>query len=394
MSSSKNDWIEQPFDEAVIINPKVTLEKGQQYPFVEMSILDSTSRIVQTSELREYKGGGSKFEDGDTLMARITPCLENGKISRYKSESSNLIIGFGSTEFIVIRGRDGVTDNDFVYYLTSWNEFRNYAIGQMNGSSGRQRVPTTSLSGFLVNLPPLPTQKKIASILSSLDDKIEINTRMNKVLEEIARALFHRWFVEFEFPDAEGRPYKSSGGKMIESEMGLVPEGWEVGTLGDIANITSGKRPLNKESEKTKDSKIPIIGASDVMGFTSEILYHEPILVTGRVGTHGIIQRSKKPCWPSDNTLVIVSKWYEFAFQNLLLINFKNMNRGSTQPLITQKDLKQIQIIFPSESVLNKFELMISRYFDIIDTNFDQNSALSGVRDVLLPKLMNGEIEL
>ena len=190
-------WREMPFSEAVLINPQVRLERGVVYPFVDMASVNADSRSVYPSKQREFKGSGSRFQNGDTLMARITPCLENGKIARYHSQGAQSE-ACGSTEFIVIRGCPKVTDNDFAYYLTRWEEVRNYAISQMTGTSGRQRVPTQSLDHLMVSIPPLTEQCAIAHILGTLDDKIELNHRMNETLDEMARALFKSWFVDFD----------------------------------------------------------------------------------------------------------------------------------------------------------------------------------------------------
>ncbi len=190
-------WCELPFSEAVQLNPTVSINRGTAYPFVDMSAVNVGSRFAYASEQRLFKGGGSRFRNGDTLMARITPCLENGKIARYQAVNS-VSVGHGSTEFIVIRGRPKITDNDFAYYLTKWEEVRNYAIGQMTGTSGRQRVPTDALDHLMVSLPPLSDQRTIAHILGTLDDKIELNRRMNETLEAMARELFKSWFVDFD----------------------------------------------------------------------------------------------------------------------------------------------------------------------------------------------------
>jgi type I restriction enzyme S subunit len=226
-------WSKLPFDEAVQVNPSVRLDKGTVYPFVEMAAVDPASRIVRESERRAFKSGGAKFQPGDTLMARITPCLENGKIARFQP-SDGTSKGFGSTEFIVVRGRDGVTNNDFAYYLTKWPEFRQYAIAQMTGSSGRQRVPAGSLSHFEVTVPPVELQKRIASVLGSLDDKIEANRRMNRTLERMAQALFKSWFIDFDpvHAKAEGRDPNLPAdiadlfpGSFDDSELGPIPKG-------------------------------------------------------------------------------------------------------------------------------------------------------------------------
>ncbi len=241
-------WQEIPFSEALQINPTVRLDRGSIYPYVDMASVNADSRNAGSVVGREFKGGGSKFQNGDTLMARITPCLENGKIARYLA-TGNQQVAHGSTEFIVLRGRENVTDNDFAYYLTRWNEVRNYAIGQMTGTSGRQRVPVDSLDHLTVEIPPLTEQRTIAHILGTLDDKIELNRRMNETLEAMARALFKSWFVDFDPVHAKmedrwrsgeslpGLPavlYDFCPSQFVDSELGEIPEGWEVKTLGEI----------------------------------------------------------------------------------------------------------------------------------------------------------------
>lgn len=225
----------------------------------------------------------------------------------------------------------------------------------------------------------------IASILSSLDRKIELNNKINADLEEMAQAIFKNWFVDFE-------PFKD--GKFVDSELGMIPEGWKVGCLGDIAEITSGKRPPKKSKDKTKELFIPLIGASDIMGFTSDVLYERPILVIGRVGTHGVVQRFQEKCWPSDNTLVIESRYYNYVYQLLKGIDYSAINRGSTQPLITQTDVKNTDVIIAPENVLKEYESITSTLFSKHRANIKENSRLSLLRDTLLPRLMSGELEV
>jgi hypothetical protein len=147
------EWRKIPFSQAVMVNPRVQLTRGETYPFVDMGAVNAGARSAFASEQRQFDGGGSRFAVGDTLMARITPCLENGKIARFAGEAGQ--IAHGSTEFIVIRGRDGVSDTDYAYYLTKWEGVSGYAISQMTGTSGRQRVPSEALDLLEVPLPPL-----------------------------------------------------------------------------------------------------------------------------------------------------------------------------------------------------------------------------------------------
>jgi type I restriction enzyme S subunit len=255
-------------------------------------------------------------------------------------------------------------------------------------------INKNDIENLKLPFPPLNEQKAIAKILSDLDEKIEINNRINKVLEEIAQTIFKRWFVDFEFPNENGEPYKSSGGEMVESELGPIPKGWEVGRLGDIIEISSGKRPKDKSDYHLEQYKIPIIGASKIMGFTKEYLYREPVLVIGRVGTHGVIQRFNEAIWPSDNTLVIKTKYCEFVYNILKNIDYTSLNRGSTQPLITQTDIKNVMILCPNNELLMNFENVIKNYNMLIETLQKEIIILQNLRDTLLPKLMSGEIRV
>ena len=276
-------------------------------------------------------------------------------------------------------------DVEYLYYwfLSPYgkNEINTKAIG-----STQKALTIDSLSKFDIKIPAnLDDQRRIASILSSLDRKIELNNKINADLEEMAQAIFKNWFVDFE-------PFKD--GKFVDSELGMIPEGWKVGCLGDIAEITSGKRPPKKSKDKTKELFIPLIGASDIMGFTSDVLYERSILVIGRVGTHGVVQRFQEKCWPSDNTLVIESSYYNYVYQLLKGIDYSAINRGSTQPLITQTDVKNTDVIIAPENVLKEYESITSTLFSKHRANIKENSRLSLLRDTLLPRLMSGELEI
>ncbi len=357
-----------------IINPRETIKKGTIAKKVDMAVLQPFTRKIPSFELLEYKGG-TKFRNGDTIMARITPCLENGKTSQVSILDDNEI-GFGSTEYIVFRAKEGISDCNFLYYLVCSDIVRDPAIKSMVGSSGRQRVQTDVIQNLEIDLPSFETQKQIASILSALDDKIELNNKINENLESQAQAIFKSWFVDFE-------PFG-----------GVMPEDWKVGSLSDIADVLSGKRPPMKQNNKTEDVDIPLVGAAAIMGYTNKFNHDDKILVIGRVGTHGIVQRFDYPCWTSDNTLVIKSNCYEYIYQILKLIDYKAMNRGSTQPLITQGDLKKTEIIIPSKECLQKYEDVVGSLMYRYSQNRIENEKLALLRDTLLPKLMNGEIDV
>ena len=159
---------------------------------------------------------GMKFRNGDTIVARITPCLENGKTA-YIDILENDEVGFGSTEYIVLREKEEISDKQFIYYFSISDEFRDVAILAMTGSSGRQRVETDVVRNHTFLLPPLPEQKAIAAVLSSLDDKIDLLHRQNKTLEAMAETLFRQWFVE----EADEGGEEVALGDLVESINGV-----------------------------------------------------------------------------------------------------------------------------------------------------------------------------
>ncbi len=262
-----------------------------------------------------------------------------------------------------IRPKDDSIDKTFLYYL-----LRNSVQLLRKNTHGSvfDTITRDTFKGIEVEVPSIEEQVKIAGILSSLDDKIAENKKINHHLEQIAKAIFYEKFGN------------------------QVPNG----LLGDLASVSSGKRPPIKVSERTATEDIPILGAASIMGYTSKSLYSEKILVTGRVGTHGIIQRYNRPCWPSDNALVLKSDDYELVYQNLLSIDFSSMNRGSTQPLITQTDLKNVAIYIPTQIELSDFEDTVGTIMQQYESNIVENESLVQLRDSLLPKLMSGEISV
>src|SRR5690606_10581500 len=166
-------------------------------PFIDMASVSTHARDVEgTITTREHKGSGSKFQNGDTLLARITPCLENGKTALVSCLPDN-VIAHGSTEFIVIAPKSK-SDTLFIYYLAKSDAFREYAIARMEGTSGRQRVPNVAVANYEFNCPPDVERKAIGDFLSSLDNRIALLRDTNKTLEAIAQAIFKSWFVDFD----------------------------------------------------------------------------------------------------------------------------------------------------------------------------------------------------
>lgn len=353
---------------------------GSGYPFLSFSTIfnnwfipNELSNLVQSTDKEQES---YSIKEGDVFITRTSETADELGMSCVALKDYPKATYNGFCKRMRQYNHDIEVNPKYIgYYLRNPN-FRLHFQAFSGSMSTRASLTNEALLGLTVKIPPLPTQQKIAAILSSLDDKIELNNKININLEQQAQALFKNWFVDFE-------PF---GGKMLE--------GWKVGKLSDIAEITSGKRPPMKQSNYSKDVSIPLVGAASVMGYTNQVLYNEPILITGRVGTHGVIQRFSTECWPSDNTLVIKSKFYEYVYQIMSNIDYDNMNRGSTQPLITQSDLGKVECIIPDEDNLQKFKQLVNILFSKVQENQQENQKLVNIRDTLLPKLINGEIEV
>lgn len=330
---------------------------------------------------------GCKAEKGDVLFSK------DGSIGNVIYFNKDYDLTLLSSIAIFKPNLQYITGNFLSYYLKSniaqYQIRKNFVSG-----SALPRVVLKDIKNFKVILPKLPEQKRISRILSVLDNKIDLLRRQNETLEAIAQTLFKRWFVEFEFPDENGLPYKSFGGKMVSSELGEMPEGWRVGKINEISTISTGKGL--KRAEYIEKGSYPVYGANGEMCRTNSFLFDEKLIITGRVGTLGNIYIVNGKMWISDNVLILKpeEKFFYFTYFAMKRINFQSLNRGSTQPLITQTDLKIFEIIIPGEKLVDKFDLFSLGLFSKIENNMGQIDHLTKIRDILLPKLMSGQIRV
>ena len=343
---------------ATYVNDKVAISKLTLKTYI------STENMIQDKGGVTFSSGlpavstTQAFKQGDVLVSNIRPYFKKIWLAEFDGGCSN--------DVLVFRPKEERVSSEFLYLVLSDDAFFDY---MMAGSKGTKmpRGDRKDIMNYLVSDFALSNQEQITEILLPLNKIIHVNAKLNDNLEAQASLLYEQ--------------------VMASNESSCH-------TLGDIAEITSGKHPETKVEKASIENAIPIVGASDIIGFTSSSLYNEQILVTGRVGTHGIIQRISTASWPSDNTLVIKSKYYEVVYQILRRVNYKSLNRGSTQPLITQKDLKSVEISLPSECKLLECENKLSSIMNLVDHNKLENNKLTTVRDYLLPLLMTGQISL
>ncbi len=303
----------------------------------------------------------------------------------------------------ILRTKPKKLSSNFLKYYLLNPKFKDYMLCLAHSGATRKALTKSMNEGFEICIPPIEEQKAIAKILSSFDDKIELNRKLNATLEEMARGVFKAWFVDFEpvHANAEDRPSTSASPEITklfpaefqESELGLIPKGWEVGNYSDLTNIRSGKGL--KKSEYVENGKYPIIGANGEIGRSNDYLLNENLIVTGRVGTLGNVKIIQGKNWISDNVLISQPKRYlYFTYHILKSFNLKSLNRRSTQPLITQTELKKQKVILPKDEIIQLFEQSIELSFRKIFANKKESKTLEQIRDSLLPRLISGNISV
>lgn len=402
-------WEEKRLEDIIDVNPPVKLKKGESYPFIDIDKVSPTRRSVTNEDVKIYDGqSSSKFCDGDTVFSRITPCLENRKIAKVAIESD---AAFGSTEFYVFRAKKTKADARFTYYLTSSDAVVLPAINSMTGASGRQRADKRFIQRLKLNLPDLPTQERIADILSAYDDLIEANNRRIELLEQTAQELYKEWFVRFRFPGYEN----------VQFEDG-IPEGWEIKRIVDLFDITSSKRVYLADYV---DAGIPFYRSKEIIQLSQGQAITEPLYISNAAYENF---KSKYGA-PEKNDILITSvgtigvsylvDGHEFYFKDgnltwiksgsnkvLSLFLFQWLNSqsgkqqllqstiGTSQSALTIENLKKIKLLVPTKA-------LIEDYYQKAHVMLEQKSALqinnrnlAVQRDMLLPRLMSGKLEV
>lgn len=410
----KSKWTVKKLSEIVDFNPRESLPKGKKVKKVGMDKLQPFCRDILSYEMEIFMGG-TKFRNGDTIMARITPCLENGKTAKVDILDDDEI-GFGSTEYIVFRAKTGV-DEDFLYYLVCSSIIREPAIKSMVGSSGRQRVQTDVIQNLEIEIPSYEEQRLIGKFLRNLDDKIKINNKINKNLEEQAAILFNSWFVDFE----------SFNEEFVASPIGTkIPKSLKMIQIGSLSPVLeTGKRPKGGAVK----FGIPSIGAENVkelgkVNFSSAKYIPEEFaskLKTGHIDGYELLiyKDGGKPGtfiphfsmfgegFPYDNFYINehvfkldfgnrgYNEFAYFYFHTDYAYNWLANNGGKAAvPGINRQDIKSIWIYDPSHPKVKEFCEWVQPIFTKILQNCSENVQLASLRESLLPKLMSGELDV
>ena len=387
-----SEWTTIRAADFIEFNPRLSIKKGAIATKIAMDKLQPFTKKIPATERASF-AGGSKFCNGDTIMARITPCLENGKTAFVDILASGEV-AFGSTEFIVMRAKANVSDPQFVYYLATSPTFRNVAIKSMVGSSGRQRVQQSVLDELELTVPPLEEQKKIGAFLAALDQKITLNNKINDNLQQQAYAYFLRLFVENADPS------------------------WRVGTITDLGAVVGGGTPSKAKPEYYTEDGIAWITPKDLSVDKSKFIAHGEndiselgyrnssatmmpagtVLFSSRAPI-GYIAIASNEVTTNQGFKSVVPRpeigtpfVYYFLLHNLPLIESKAS--GSTFKEVSGSVMKSVEAVIPDGDTIAKFNDFCCPVFKLQEKLELENRKLAAMRDSLLPRLMSGEIDV
>ena len=368
------------FLDYITLNPKISLEKGKVYPFVEMANISTNARIPVLVEGKSFDSG-VKFQDGDTVIARITPCLQNGK----RFYCKDIGVGFGSTEYLVFRPKNDLVDNLYLYYYMKTEFIKQSMINSMTGATGRQRVNSDVFNDIKVDFPDIETQKKIGQTLSAYDDLIENNQKQIKLLKEAAQRLYKEWFVDFRFPGYEDT-------KFIDG----IPDGWKNGILGDIAVFKRGKTITRAQVHK---GDIPVVaGGKEPAYYHNKSNTASPVITVSASGNAGFVRLYYQDIWASDCSFLDISEtsnlYFIYCYLKYKQDDIYAMQKGACQQHVNAREINSMELLIPTEKVLIEFRKITIEIFEKISIMNRQIFLSIQARDRLLPKLMSGEIEV
>ncbi|HDF0383841.1 restriction endonuclease subunit S [Staphylococcus epidermidis] len=373
------------------------------YKYLRITDIDDNG-FINTNQMKSINDKNEEkylLKANDIVFARTGN--STGKSYFYNSDDGPLVYA----GFLIKFSLDPTKLNPkYLRYYTLTNEYKGW-INQFSIGSTRKNINAKIFGDMVISLPPRYYQDFVVDILDSLERKVKINKQMVANLEELSQTLFKHWFVDFEFPDEDGNPYKSSGGEMIDSELGEIPPDWKVGVLSDMTEIIMGQSPKSDTYNNNKVGLPLLNGASDFKNrnikptkYTSapKKIGHNLDYVFGVRATIGLVTELDgeyaigRGAGLSKNN----EENREFIYEilNQAFTYFERIGSGSVYINISSKDLKQYKLIIPSKQVLMKYHYQLEPIFSELHNRKEQITSLTNLRDTLLPKLMSGELEI
>lgn len=387
VSSSKRIFADEYQSEGIpFYRSKEIIEK-------QKGISIANELYIKESRYNEIKNKFGVPQKGDILLTSVgtlgIPYLVKDEIFYFKDGNITWFYNF-----------KGI-NNRYLYYWFLSPIAKHYFDIKAIGST-QKALTIETLKKFDIVLPSKSIQQKVADVLKSFDDKIELNNRINANLEEQAQTLFRRWFVDFEFPNEQGLPYKSNGGKFVDSELGKIPEGWTVGNLFSVATLFDSKRkPLSNIQRASRKGEYPYYGATSVMDYVDDYLFDGTFLLMGEDGSvvneqgYPFLQYVTGKFWVNNHAHIMQGKngfSTEMLYCMMKMTNISNLVTGAVQAKLSQTNMNKILFPLATKDILKYFSIMIEPLYALLRKNVYENQTLIQLRDLLLPKLMSGEI--
>lgn len=412
--------------------------------FEEVKLKDITinynkQRVPLSGKERSVMNKKYPYYGAQGIIDYVDEFIFDGRYLLVAEDGENLrsrklnIATIASGKFWVNNHAHVIKNNDrssffYLYYLLSNLDVKEYLTGSV-----QPKLNKSNFDNIILNIPPLNVQRKIGEVLRRLDSKIELNNAIISNLEQLAQTLFKHWFVDFEFPNEEGKPYKSSGGKMVESELGMIPEGWDIGNLNYFIHETMNGDWGKAEAEKNHQFPVNIIRGADLpelrfgrdgkppkrfileKNFKKKSLRNGDVIVEISGGSP--TQSTGRTLFVDQNILkkfdnkvvstnfcrvlrpsieehgIFVHTYFAYLYNNGVFFNYENGTTG-IKNLDIKSVLEGLKVVLPDETILNKFNSLVYILLNSIQKLGDENSKLEAIRDTLLPKLLSGEIEL
>lgn len=351
-------------------------------PFYKIGTFGNKADVfISLEKFKEYKEKFSYPKKGDILISAAGTI---GRTVIYDGSDSY----FQDSNIVWIDNDETKVLNKYLFYC-----YKNIHWFTSKGST-ILRLYNDNIRNTEIVVPPLESQKKIVAVLSTLDDKIALNRRMNAKLEQMAKRLYDHWFVQFDFPNADGKPYKSSGGKMEYDEVlkREIPAGWEVVCFADFIEIGNGK-----DHSKLPTGNIPVYGSGGFMRGVTNFLYDGESVLFPRKGTLNNIMYKNEKFWTVDTMFYSKMKKSHsaiYVYYTAKQFDFVSMNTGTGVPSMTSVIIKGLPIIKPTQDILDSYDESIQPIYKKIHQNEKETQKLTALRDKLLPLLMNGQVEV
>ena len=340
-----------------------------------------------------------KVLKGDFILAMTGATI--GKIGRYNDEAL-AYINQRTLRFCV----NDSTDSQFIYYVVNTNYFRDFIFSHVDNLTAQPNISAGTVATYTFQLPPLEVQQRISAVLTVLDEKIELNRRLNDNLESMAQALYDYWFVQFDFPDENGKPYKSSGGKMVWNEVlkREIPEGWTTETVGEITMCHDSRRiPLSGKERESMQGDIPYYGATGIFGYVNRHIFDGDFVLLAEDGSvmndkgRPIVQRVSGKVWINNHAHVlqpIKEHGCKLLMMILSEIPVEKIKTGSIQAKINQANLNAYNLVKIPRFLISRMNKILDEIDSRILAIAREISTLTKQRDFLLPLLMNGQVQV